>query len=397
MNVLILSHMYPSTYNSISGVFVHKQVKELVSLGCNVKVVSPVPWAGFPLNKINNKWYKYSKIPSKDIIDGIEVYYPRYLEFPKGYSFSKSGERMYKGVKNLVFQLHEKFDFNIIHSHVALPDGYCSMLLNKRLNIPHFITVHGQDFQNTINKNEASKDAVFKALKSTDEIITVSTKLKNIVKEYPFYEKISVINNGVDVNELIAEKTVSEKDFPDIDILSVSNLINTKGIDINIKAVYKLVKKYPNLKYHIIGDGVERINLSKLVEDYGLKKNVFFLGKLEHKLAMEYMSKCKIFSLPSWKEGFGVVYVEAMVQGKPVIGVKGEGIEDVIKHGENGFLVEPKNVEDLVCVIDNLLKNKHIADDIGKNAKKTVIEGFTWNHNAQNTLKLYKHIINKKI
>ncbi|MCR1935237.1 glycosyltransferase [Clostridium tepidum] len=397
MNILILSHMYPSTFNNIAGIFVHKQVKELVSLGCNVKVISPIPWAGFPLNRISKKWNKYSRVPLKDKIDGIEVYYPRYIEFPKGYSFHKSGQRMYKGVKELAYELHKKFKFDIIHSNVALPDGYCGMLLSKNFNIPHVITIHGQDFQNTISKSEVLRNRVFEVLNSGDQIITVSNKLKNIVKDYSIYKKIQVINNGVDINEIIENEHVPSMEFPNIDILSVSNLIKTKGIDINIKAMSKLVKKYPNLNYYIIGDGVERLNLNKLVEKYNLQENVFFLGKVEHEKVMKYMKHCKIFSLPSWKEGFGVVYVEAMVQGIPVIGIKGEGIEDVIQHGKNGFLVEANNVENLVDIIDNLLTNKDISDDIGKNAKKTIIEGFTWKHNAQKTFKLYESVINKKI
>ncbi len=61
MNILIISHMYPSTFNSMSGVFIHKQIKELVSLGCKVTVVSPIPWSGFPINIINSKWKNIHK------------------------------------------------------------------------------------------------------------------------------------------------------------------------------------------------------------------------------------------------------------------------------------------------------------------------------------------------
>ncbi len=108
------------------------------------------------------------------------------------------------------------------------------------------------------------------------------------------------------------------------------------------------------------------------------------------------MNKCKIFSLPSWQEGFGVVYVEAMLQGKPVIGVKGEGIEDVIIHNENGFLIKPKDVEDIVKIIDLLMENQNIINFIGENAKKTVIENFTWENSAKKIVKLYKEILNKQ-
>lgn len=396
MNILIISHMYPSTFNSMSGVFIHKQIKELVSLGCKVTVVSPIPWSGFPINIINSKWKKYSQIPFEYKLDNIEVYYPRYFEFPKGYFFKNSGKRMYIGIKNTIYKLNNKYKFDLIHSHVALPDGYCGMLINNNLKIPHIVTIHGQDFQYTINKNDKLKETVFEVLKNVDKIIVVSSKLKRIVQNTEFYNKLHIINNGIDINDNVKEG-IAISDIPDdIDILSVSNLIKTKGIDLNIKAVKKLSKKYPYLKYYIIGDGPERLNLECMVKQYGLVDNVIFLGKLEHHNVIKYMNKCKIFSLPSWQEGFGVVYVEAMLQGKPVIGVKGEGIEDVIIHNENGFLIKPKDVEDIVKIIDLLMENQNIINFIGENAKKTVIENFTWENSAKKIVKLYKEILNKQ-
>ncbi|GAA0747861.1 glycosyltransferase [Clostridium oceanicum] len=391
MNILVLSHMYPSNFNKISGVFVHKQVKELISLGCNVKVISPIPWAGFPLNIINKKWNKYSKVPYQDVLDGVEVYYPRYIEFPRGYFFDKSGQRMYKAIKNLVYELNQKFKFDIIHSHVALPDGYCGMLLSKELNIPYVITVHGQDFQNTICKNDKLKKSVFKVLDKADKVITVSNKLKNIVSDTNFYHKIDVINNGIDIEDTMVLN--NDKALEKIDVLSVSNLIKTKGIDLNIRAINVLVKKHPNIKYYIIGDGPEKEHLLEMVKKYNLLKNIIFLGQLDHKKVMEYMSKCKVFSMPSWKEGFGVVYLEAMLQGKPVIGVKGEGIEDVINNKENGILVSPNNVEELVISIEKLLDDKKYSNYVGNNAKLTVVNKFTWIRTAEKTLQIYNEII----
>lgn len=82
------------------------------------------------------------------------------------------------------------------------------------------------------------------------------------------------------------------------------------------------------------------------------------------------MKQYDIFSLPSYKEGFGMVYIEAMSKGVPVIGVKGEGIEDAIKSGVNGFLVERKNVDELVKTIDFLIKNPKKRMNIGKCAIK---------------------------
>ena len=108
---------------------------------------------------------------------------------------------------------------------------------------------------------------------------------------------------------------------------------------------------------------------------------------------IKYMSKCNIFSLPSWQEGFGIVYIEAMNNGVPVIGVKGQGIEDVIIDKENGFLVEPHSVQDLVKTIEYILNNKEEAGIVGQEGKRTVLSEYTWRRNAQKTIDIYNFVV----
>lgn len=398
MKVLIISHMYPSNFNSMSGIFVFKQAKALVQNGCEVKVVSPVPWTPFPFNVVNKKWKGYNNIPDKDVIDSIEVYYPRYLEFPRGILFQKSGYFMAKGIKNIIRKIYKNFKFDLIHSNVALPDGYSGMLINNYFNVPHIVTIHGQDFQNTINKNKKCREAVFRVLNSADKIITVSNKLKNIVKEQEFCYKINVINNGIDDDcfenniENIKKNEIKDK----IKILSVSNLKKTKGIQINLRAISQLKGKYGNIQYDIIGEGEFEIQLRKLVRELGLEDVVNFLGKKEHDEVLKSMSDYDIFSLPSYNEGFGTVYIEAMSKRVAVIGVEGEGIEDAIKNGYNGFLVKREDVTSLIDVLDMLIKDDKKRNIIAKNGRNTVIKYFTWNSNAKKVIKLYEKMISTK-
>lgn len=401
MKVLIISHMYPSTFNSMAGIFVHQQVKTLKEKGIEVKVISPVPLAPFPLNLISKKWARYREIPYKTNIEGIDVYYPRYLEFPKGIMFHRSGFFMAKGIKRIINKVYKEFKFDLIHSHVAVPDGYAGMILNKEFKVPHVVTIHGQDFQNTISRNINCKKALFNVLNHIDKIITVSNKLKNVVKDENFYNKIEVVNNGIDkdyisvdkIQENYIEKNRINKNL--IKILSVSNLKETKGIHINLKAIAKLKEIYSNISYDIIGDGEYRGKLEELIKELGLEDNVSFLGKLEHKEVIDIMKQYDIFSLPSYKEGFGMVYIEAMAQGIPVIGVKGEGIEDAIENGVDGFLVERKNIEELVKIMKFLIENPYKRIDIGKCAIETVLNKFTWNVNADKMISIYNEMILK--
>ncbi|MFO7154140.1 MAG: glycosyltransferase family 4 protein [Caldicoprobacter oshimai] len=397
MKVLVLSHMYPSSFNFLAGIFVHEQVKELIKQGCEVKVVSPVPLSFFPLNRMSNKWYRYSQIPHKEVRDGVEVYYPRYVAFPKDLFFASSGLRMYWGIKKLVHQIYEDFRFDVIHAHVALPDGYAAMLLSQELKKPFIVTIHGQDLQHTIYKNQGCRRSVEKVFKSANMIITVSGKLKRIGEtEIGFPDKIRVINNGINKKKiegiaLLARDTSNRRD--EKIILSVSNLIKTKGIDFNLHALSRLLPKYPDVKYLVIGDGPEKESLLNLSKELGIDEHVEFMGKRPNDEVIKYMYNADIFSLPSWSEGFGIVYLEAMACGKPVIACQGEGIEDVIQHGETGFLVRPKDVDSLVEVLELLLDNPQRALDVGKKAQKHVMKNYTWEEVALKIVSVYQEVV----
>lgn len=396
MKILNISHMYPSTFNEVAGVFVHEQVNALVKQGCEVKVISPVPWAPFPINRLSAKWKAYSQIPFQSNWDGIDVYHPRYLVFPGAVLFASSGQRMYRGIARLADGIHRGFPFDLIHAHVALPDGFAGMRLKEEYHKPLIVTIHGQDLQVTLHRNARCKKALMKVFAQADRIIVVSTKLKGIAQaEFGHKEKVIVINNGIDPEKLRSGAdgltfSHSERET----ILSVSNLVASKGIDLNLIAISKLVQKHPGLKYVVIGDGLEMENLVKLAANSGLTDRAEFLGRLPHKEVLEYIAMADIFSLPSWREGFGVVYLEAMAHGKPVIACRGEGIEDVVTNGETGLLAKPRDVDTLVEAIDFLLSNPEKAKAMGERARKLVLENYTWEKNAEKTIKVYKEVLN---
>ena len=397
MKVLVISHMYPSTFNEIGGIFVHEQVKVLVSKGIKVQVVSPVPRTPFPINYLSSKWKKYSTVPEKTVYEGINIWYPRYLTFPRAWFFASSGQRMYLGIKDVVAKIYKEFQFDLIHAHVALPDGYAGMKVAQKYKKPLIVNIHGQDFQQTIFKNNKCKKNIEKIINFSEKTIVVSRKLKRIGKKYLEInkDKIIVVPNGINREDIYTEKNKNIQDYKDKKvILSVSHLIKTKGIDLNIKAIAKLKSKYSNIIYLIIGKGDEKKKLKELVNKLNLQNMVKFIGEVSHHKVMEYMAVCDIFSLPSWNEGFGIVYLEAMAQGKPVIGCQGEGIEDFVENGKTGLLVKPKDVDSLVEALDFLLSHPIEAQEIGKRAGDLVLKNYTWGKNAERTIEVYREVLN---
>ena len=104
--------------------------------------------------------------------------------------------------------------------------------------------------------------------------------------------------------------------------------------------------------------------------------------------------KSDIFTMPSFHETFGLVYVEAISQGLPIIYTKGEEIEDFVEHNKTGLLVKPKDVDSLVKAMDYLLTNSDEARAMGKRARKLVLENYTWKKNAEKTIEVHREVLN---
>ena len=391
MNVLCISHMYPSVFNMVEGIFVHQQLKFLSEQGADVRVISPAPVVPAAARLLRRKWNQISQIPPSAEIEGICVWYPRYVAVPKALFFATSGRRMYQAVRELAPAACGKSSLDLIHAHVALPDGYAAMLLSRDLGIPYVVTIHGADLQSTIHRNTGCRNAISRALNGATKIIVVSSKLCRLVDQYfGLAGKTVVIPNGVNPERVCQS---GGEEMGGRTLLSVSNLIPTKGIDLNIEAVSKLKDDYPDLTYRIVGAGAEEKKLRRLAAEKGIADRVFFLGQMPHTRVMEEMAKCTLFSLPSWQEGFGVVYLEAMASGRPVIGCRGEGIEDFVEHGTTGILVEPHDTPGLVEAIDRVLGNADAAEDIGRSGQEWVLDNLTWARNAQKTIDVYEGVL----
>jgi hypothetical protein len=105
------------------------------------------------------------------------------------------------------------------------------------------------------------------------------------------------------------------------------------------------------------------------------------------------MRRCVLFALPSRYEALGCVYLEAMSTEKPVIGCRGQGIDEIIRHGSNGWLVEPDNLQELISALSTLLENLQLRRQIGEAARRTVIQGLTSAHQAIQLAALYRECV----
>lgn len=390
MNILVISHMYPYPANTTKGIFVHQQNLELQRQGCQLTVLAPRPWSPFPLSLINPRWRNYFSIAKAPSYDGIEARRPPYLVFPGGFGMASCGRRLYRALKKTVSGFHNNKAFALIHAHTILPDGQAGLFLKQRFGIPLVVTVHGKDVQQTAYLNNRCRQAIINVVREADIVVVVSAKIKGMLdKLTKMPEKTVVINNGFDSSGFLENHSSGSAGA----IISVSNLVKSKGLALNIHAVAALRDKYPHIRYTVVGGGQEAASLKQLAWDLEVGDLVEFTGRVPNKNVPGFLAKAQVFSLPSSMEGFGVAYLEAMAAGLPVIGCRGEGIADVVRSGETGMLIEPNNLEDLVRAIDQLLADPDWTGEMGTRARNLALNKFSWQANAEKMINLFKEII----
>jgi glycosyltransferase involved in cell wall biosynthesis len=133
--------------------------------------------------------------------------------------------------------------------------------------------------------------------------------------------------------------------------------------------------------------------LESLTKELNLDGKVRFLGRQNRSQVAEAMRRCTVFALPSRYEGLGCVYLEAMSAGRAVIGCRGQGIEEVIQDGVNGWLVDPDDQKGLTDALSSLLPNLELRRQMGEAARQTILQGFTLGYQAARLTRLYRECV----
>lgn len=396
MRILILSTMYPNSQVFLSGVFVHEQVKALISKGVEVIVFAPIPFTIGLMNHFSDKWKSYSKISKFETIDGVPVYHTKYIAVPNGLLKSYWSYPYYYFLKNKAEKLHKEKKIDIIHAHGSIPNDHAALLLSKYLAIPYVITVHGETVYKFEKFLKRYKNSVV-ALENSQAVIGVSSVvIKRITKITQNLKSLYKVFNGFNPYKSITVDADYISHTADTLILFAATLYERKGCSYLLKAFKQLYNEFTDIKLTIAGGGPQLMEMKNLSDSLGISDRVKFTGVISHDEIMQLMNECDIFVLPSWDEAFGVVYLEAMSFKKPIIGAIGEGITDIVKEGVNGLLVKPKDINSIVENLTLLIKSKELRIKLG-NAGYQSIKRLTWENSAAELVKIYENVLKESI
>jgi glycosyltransferase involved in cell wall biosynthesis len=379
LHVLVLTPFYPTSTDDGKGCFIAEAMPELARHGVDNTVIAVQPF--------------YRSRASLNPLT-FPAQHTRFISFPSGLGLPTAGAFLFANLLSTVRRLHRLNPIHLIHAHAALPCGHAAAFLSRELGVPFVVTVHGLDAYSTeqvsgLSGNWCRRVSKF-VYRSAKRVICVSEKVRDqVLKDSLDRVNTEVVYNGVDPEMFHPSGNATEGQT----ILCVGDLIPSKGNELLLRACAAVHSRFPEVSCEFIGDGPERSHLAKTAAKLHLGHKIRFLGRRSRSQVADAMRRCTLFALPSGYEGLGCVYLEAMATGKAAIGCRGQGIEEVIEHGANGWLIDSGSLAGLTEALFELLGSSQLRDALGEAARSTILRDFTLNHQAERLVRIYRECV----
>jgi len=367
MNILIVALDFKPLTGGIAE-YTHQIAQHLYMAGDDIMVLS-------------------KKMDNDEEFDSACQYKISRYDFPKSES-----SRLYRYWSRywIIANAAKTHSADIIISNYVSSEAHVCWLVSKVLNVPYCVFTYGAEINTKVGLRGKIKRIL--GIRSADKVFCCSSFTKEIIKELGVQPgKIAILHPGISNSFLINSTKSSDCDIKEElgvkkkkIVLTFSRLVERKGIDKTLEAIALVRQEIPDVVYVIAGDGPYRDTLEELVKKLNLQDNVIFTSYVSEDKKAFYYNAADVFVMPNRElengdvEGFGIVFLEANVYGKPVIGGRSGGAVDAIVDGKTGLLVNPKDVEEIASAIIQLLVNEGYTRQLGLQGRERVERDFNW-------------------
>ncbi|MDY0086983.1 MAG: glycosyltransferase [Coriobacteriia bacterium] len=369
LSVLVLTHLFPSSAAPGRGSFVKEQCEALAQV-CDVSVVT-------------GRWDIAART-EESTPEGIRVISlplaaPRAL--PSAMRVAAAVPGYIRAALREIEAMPSRPD--IIHAHFAVPDGVTAVRVGARAHIPVVVTLHGSDFNRQMTRPVVGR-WVAKEISRAQAIIGVSRQLaEGYARRVPqAADRVTFIHNGYNARLFSYEPKASAGPF-----LFIGALKPVKQPLVLIEA-FARIAPHTQRDLVVIGEGPLRDEVMLAVDMHGLRDRVHLLGQIPHDLLPQHLHQAAALVLPSRTEGFGMVVIESLATGTPVIASAVGAIPDLITPGLSGMLVTPGDVDGLAAAMQQAEQTTWDNETIAQQAP--VID---WTENARRVIKLYQRVL----
>lgn len=297
---------------------------------------------------------------------------------------------------------------DLVHSGDAWPAGVFALAAKSFFGVPFVHYSHGED-QTQVARSKY-RTHVLQAIFDQAEIVVANSRFTyDLLRERGIpAEKIRLITPGVDharfskpceTADLREKYGLAGKRV----VLTVARFEPRKGFDTTLRALHALSAKHPDVVYVMVGKGIDKPRIVGLVDELGMKERVRFAEGISSEDLVRHYALGDVFILANRGftdefgqldvEGFGMVFLEANCQGKPVIGGRSGGTVDAVEHGVTGFLCDPDSVESFQQALDTLLSDPALAKRMGEAGRERAKRDFSWDTRAEQIRQLSAEVV----
>jgi len=382
MRILFLTNAYPDFKDSYHGIFVKEMASLLQEEGYEISVVTPKIYGRsryfeeqngikvyrFPFLARNKLLIEYEKIP----------FFRMILYYVTGFFLT-----IYAILRN-------KCD--AIHVHWAIPTGLIGVWIKALIKKPFIVTIHGSDLRIALDKPGFLRKIFMHVCKQAVHLNCVSEEQKIDIERLGIIsEKISTIPMGVDEAFLeTGKKKKIKSNNQSFVILSNRNLLPIYNLSLLIRAIPMVLEEEPKTRFLIAGEGSEKENLGKEVEDLKLGPSVQFLGRVPHEEMPNLLSQSDVYVSTSACDGTSVSLLEALACGAFPVVTDIPSNREWIADGCNGFLVSEEDEKLLARRIVQAIRDRGLLEEADEINRRIVKERAYWRENIKRITELYQ-------
>jgi len=370
LKILTFSSLFPNSEQPSFGVFVENRLRHLLAdTAIEAQVIAPVPWFPFS-HKAFGRYGEFGRVGAQEVRHGIQVHHPRFLVIPKvgmgltPYFLARAAAKALRVLQQ------GGFDPDLIDAHYLYPDGVAAAMLGLWCDKPVVMTARGSDVTE-VGRIPKFRKKILQATKHCSHLITVSNSLRDELQDMGVLAPMTTLRNGVDAErfDVSPSAAVKPRGIDDFHIIFAGWLIPRKRPDLVLKAAHLL----PGAHVTMVGEGPERASLEALAQSLGVSDRVRFLGQQSPDRMPELLGSADVLMLPSEREGWANVLLEAMACGTPVVSNAVAGALDLVTVPEAGRLVHGQTAEAYAAAIREL-----VADHPGRMAVRHYAQQFGW-------------------
>lgn len=390
--ILITASTYPRWDNDATPGFVEQFAKNIKRRNTDVYVIAPHAYGA----------------KKNEVKDGVVIHRYHYFIPPKAQTIMYDGGAVNKINKTptyavkVVLLLVSQFlnvlrltytnKITVINAHWAIPQGFVAVFVKIITGKKIVLTVHGGDI---FNLNGKIMTAVKKFVLKHSDVVCPNSEATMLACKSIYDRSYEIIPMGIYMDKFTVQspsielkKAHSVKGFT---MLYVGRLADVKGVKYLLEAATILKQKGKEFTVIIVGEGPLRNEFRQYIDMNGLETYVHLVGWVSSDQLNEYYSIADLFVGPSLSEPQGLVFVEALATGTPVLATKVGGIPGIVTNGVTGYLVPPKSAKKIAEKVEYLIDNPKILAHMADTARNSVVNKFSW----ENTTARYEEIFSR--